>query len=31
MSAVKSQSDSSDRSGQEETDVAFQCISKNEW
>jgi len=31
MSAVTSQSDYSDRSAQEETDVAFHCISKCEW
>jgi len=31
MSAVTSQSDHLDRSAQEETDVAFQCISKSEW
>jgi len=30
MSAVTSQSDGSDRSAQEETDVAFHCISKGE-
>jgi len=31
MSAVTSQSEHSDRSAQQETDVAFQCISNSEW
>jgi len=31
MSELTSQSDSSDRSAQEENDVAFHCISKGEW
>jgi len=31
MSAVTSQSDISDRSAQQETDVALHCISKSEW
>ena len=31
MSAVTSQPDGLDNSAQEETDMAFHCISKSEW
>jgi len=31
MSAATSQSDGSDTSAQEETDVTFHCISSSEW